>query len=192
MRVVGPSQLIASISILLILLTPPASSDNPQTIASLGVYKLQRNCAQGCFWYSIGVGKISDGIADAISCERQGVNVGALDSCFCRLDLQPVAETYLSTCISVGCSYGGGVVTVDISSAVSIYENYCSAKGYVANTQPQSVPANTTQLPTATTKLVAATSAPRSTADKSSTTSSSEYGLLSLIFWVGLTAASEV
>ena len=143
MQVVGPSQLIASISILLILLTPSASSDNPETIASLEAYKLQHDCAQGCFWYSIGNGENSDGIADAISCQHP-VNVGALDSCFCRLDLQSVAETYLSTCISVACSYGGGAVTVDISSAVSIYDNYCSAKGYVTNTQTESVPANAT------------------------------------------------
>lgn len=134
----------------------------------------------------------ADGIAKVISCQTQGINTGALDSCWCRPDLQPRAETYLSTCVSSSCKSGGGAVTVDVSSAVSIYDNYCLGKGYTANQSPQSVPATTTDAGTAagtplvTTKLVTvfSTATLKSTADLSFTAAPSEYLLFLSMAWV--------
>ena len=102
-----------------------AHADEYQTIASLDGYKELRGCAQSCFWNFYGW----DTLAGAINCPAG--RSGALDSCYCRPDLQPLAETYLSTCVSSSCAPSGGY-TVDLSSALTLYVGYCEAEGYTA------------------------------------------------------------
>ena len=74
-----------------------------------------------------------------------------------RIDLQPVAESYLTSCVKSKCTIGDS--SIDISSAGSIYNYYCSSKGYIyvaaATTTTQEIaPASTTpQVPQATTTV---------------------------------------
>lgn len=108
-----------------------AQDNNPQTIYSLAIFSNQKPCATGCFVY---YGHCqSDSVAYAIQCSTSYCvpNLGALDSCYCRTDLQPIAESYLSSCILSSCTIGNS--SIDASSAVSIYSSYCSSKGYPIN-----------------------------------------------------------
>ena len=107
-----------------------AAVDNPQTVYSLTIFSKQKPCATSCFVY---YGHCqSDHVAFALQCSTSYCvpDLGALDSCYCRPDSQPVAESFLSSCILESCTAGSP--TVDASSAVSIYRSYCSSKGYPA------------------------------------------------------------
>lgn len=102
----GGSQKIQSniwlFSLLFCLIIPILSTDRTQTIKSGAAYKQQRACAQQCFW-SNGVIETFDPVASVISCKAQ-VYTGALDSCWCRIDVQPGAESHLSNCVESSCA----------------------------------------------------------------------------------------
>lgn len=163
------------------------NADTYQTIASVDAYSQLRACVQGCFLYG-NAGCAGDSIADAIKCPYGCFNV-ALDSCYCRPDLQTDAERHLSTCIKTRCT-GAGATTVDISSAVSIYDGYCLAAGYTAIREPASTEATTTPSSdtstVTTTRVVTETSTPTTiittttaSSGQSQQTISSEW-----LFWV--------
>jgi hypothetical protein len=90
-----------------------ADLDAPQSIASISDYGNQRLCAQACFWNNV------DNLGGALNCP----GVPAQNSCYCRADLQPVATTWLFSCVNSACKN-----SVDIASATSIYEAYCTPK----------------------------------------------------------------
>ena len=151
--------LLSSISSLLCLFLLPgmislttATTDSPQTIASLNGYTQLRACAQTCFDYG-NDGCAGDNVADHIGC-AYGCFTVAHDSCYCRADLQSKAESWLSACIKSGCTLGGDT-TIDISSAVGLYEGYCTAQGYSALQTPASNPATTTTSQAQTTPTTA-------------------------------------
>jgi hypothetical protein len=126
-------------SVLLFFLSLTLAQDTaPQSIYSLDVYSAQKPCAQVCFVSNF-AGCQEDNVAAAIGCQYNycSANVGAPNNCYCRADLQSVAEAYLTSCVKNRCSVGDS--SIDISSAGSIYENYCSSKGF-----PVNVPATTT------------------------------------------------
>jgi len=127
---------------LLCLSVTLAQNTNLQTIFSLDIYSSQKPCAQGCFTYGfVNDACWGDLVGSAIGCAVKGQCYGgsaaALNSCYCRTDLQPVAESYLTSCVKSACTVGDS--SIDISSAGSIYNYYCS--GILA----ASVPASTTQ-----------------------------------------------
>ncbi|KEY79794.1 hypothetical protein BA78_8829 [Aspergillus fumigatus] len=61
-------------------------------------------------------------LADRIGCEVDPIG----NECICRLDLQQTADSFLRRCVSDNC----GSHAFDVSSAVSIYAEYCTSNGY--------------------------------------------------------------
>jgi hypothetical protein len=93
-------------------------SSQSVSITDESAWSSQRNCARGC------VGSSDSGplfLASKLSCTKPYDN-----SCFCRSDLQPKAESYLQSCVNSYCSN-----TLDANSAVSIYDAYCTSAGFV-------------------------------------------------------------
>jgi hypothetical protein len=62
-------------------------------------------------------------IANYLTCDTEPLE----NSCFCRSDLQAKAENHISTCVQSMCGD-----TEDATSAVSIYEAYCTSAGFQA------------------------------------------------------------
>ncbi|KAI1353315.1 hypothetical protein F5Y01DRAFT_277583 [Xylaria sp. FL0043] len=94
------------------------------SLAQATAFASQRPCAQNCFGGGI-FGDVGE-LADGIGCAYQNPQ----NECVCRLDLQPNADEYIASCVSRGCSAN----TLDITSAVSIYDAYCTSAGYVRDT----------------------------------------------------------
>ncbi|KAH1707334.1 hypothetical protein KXX40_006529 [Aspergillus fumigatus] len=65
-------------------------------------------------------------LADRIGCEVDPIG----NECICRLDLQQTADSFLRRCVSDNC----GSHAFDVSSAVSIYAEYCTSNGYTRAT----------------------------------------------------------
>ena len=100
-----------------------------ETIYSLDSWSSQKPCAQQCF-INTGEGCHVDDVAAAIGCEYNpcSANYGAPNDCYCRSDLQSVALSYITSCVSAWCTVGDS--SIDISSAGSIYKYYCSSNGF--------------------------------------------------------------
>lgn len=136
------------LSIILSFLTLTLAQDTtPQTIYSLSAFTMQKPCAQDCFTFSQ-LGCISDVLAGAIGCQNNycSANFGAPDNCYCRTDLQSAAESFLTSCVSKSCTVGDS--SIDVSSAGSIYENYCSSKGFPVAAAATTTPAASVQAAT--------------------------------------------
>jgi hypothetical protein len=130
-----------------------AQGNLPQTVFSLPVFSSQKPCAQSCFRSADWVfGCFVDMVGGALGCAGGGVcgtgTIGlATNNCYCRTDLQSVAESFLTSCVASSCTIGDS--SMDISSAGSIYDYYCSSEGF-----PVNMPAATTQgSPQATTTV---------------------------------------
>jgi hypothetical protein len=116
-----------------------------QDVFSLSVYSLQKPCAQSCFVMTPLADCNDDELGMAIGCVSRGcIGNGwqATNDCYCRSDLQQAAQSYLTSCISVGCSVGD--YKIDAASAGSIYAQYCAENGYSPATGPAAVQATTT------------------------------------------------
>ncbi|OAL32976.1 hypothetical protein AYO22_00061 [Fonsecaea multimorphosa] len=110
------------------------SNPKPQSIFTLTAFQEQQICVQSCFTY--GYGCTTDLVGSAIGCSIDScafgtsTGFGALDSCYCRGDLQFAAESYLTSCIQESCTVGD--TSLNIAAAVSIYGGYCTSLGYTA------------------------------------------------------------
>lgn len=166
----------------LFCLIAPVLSDGPQNIAGEDAYKQQRSCARLCYWFVS-----DDQVALAIDCDSSGK--GALDSCWCRPDLQSGAELHLSSCVKSQCSGVGGVgaETVDVSRAVGLYDSYCAEKGYKTDKVPATVTATPTSPQPGLTTVVVYSTPSATSAATGLTTKSSEYGLLLVCAAVSIT-----
>jgi hypothetical protein len=98
-----------------------------QSIMSASGYKDMRPCAQQCFHSGFCE---DDKVAGALGCQA-GCSTFALNSCYCRPDLQPVAAAYLPTCITSRCTLGGDL-NVEVTGALSVYRGYCASQGLTA------------------------------------------------------------
>jgi hypothetical protein len=100
-----------------------------QTLWSQDIYSSQKPCAQQCFLGNF-AGCGIDQVAQAMGCGYNycGNAIGATNGCYCRTDLQSVAQSYVSQCVKTRCTIGNS--EIDISSAVSIYDSYCVANGF--------------------------------------------------------------
>src|SRR5947199_649790 len=78
-------------------------------------YQNLRSCARGCFWHSDCCPNV---IANFLSCPHPN---DAYNDCWCWGDLTSLAGGYLSRCVRDSC----GSNAIDISSALSLYTNYC-------------------------------------------------------------------
>jgi len=111
------------------------ANTEPQTITSLAAYQELDPCAQACFYFNAFVPGCTYGVEVHIGCSW-ACYTGAANDCFCRADKQSVATSFLSSCISAGCTVGDQ--QIDVSSGVGVYTGYCSSLGYgvVAGTTP--------------------------------------------------------
>jgi hypothetical protein len=100
------------------------------TIEENPAFQSQRPCARGCF---MRFGAAVYAVADAIGCEPNDPQ----NECVCRPDLQAGADVYIKSCVNNNC----GKNTLDVNSAVSIYDSYCTSAGFLRET---TVPATTT------------------------------------------------
>ncbi|KAI1278630.1 hypothetical protein F5Y07DRAFT_360599 [Xylaria sp. FL0933] len=107
------------------------------SLAQATAFASQRPCAQSCFGGGV-FGDVGE-LADGIGCAYQNPQ----NECVCRLDLQPNADEYIASCVSRYCSAN----TLDITSAVSIYDAYCTSAGYVRDTPATRTSDSTTSSP---------------------------------------------
>jgi CFEM domain len=107
--------------VLILALASIGASQNPTfSIRSVNEYQLLRQCAQSCLW--------DDYLQDDLSCPDPPLN-----ACMCRTDLGPSASSYLTQCVNSECASNSN----DVFSAVSLYDSYCVANGYIpATTTP--------------------------------------------------------
>ncbi|KAI0505856.1 hypothetical protein F5B22DRAFT_489897 [Xylaria bambusicola] len=91
------------------------------SITELPAYSAQKPCARKCF--TNGAYEGPDKLANYIGCEYHLPQ----NECVCRSDIQQSADSWLSSCVSNSCSRN----EVDASSAVSIYDAYCTNAGYL-------------------------------------------------------------
>lgn len=139
-------------------------SDSHQSLTSLDALTSLKPCAQNCIaniYCLAGSCCWNDFIASAIGCgwNCYGSSGGALNGCYCRTDLMPVANSYLTGCVKSACTIGD--YSIDLSSAAGLYNGYCNGLGYYlattttadATTTPTLVPGGTTLVVTETSGL---------------------------------------
>ncbi|KAF9874422.1 hypothetical protein CkaCkLH20_07985 [Colletotrichum karsti] len=94
-------------------------------------YTTARACAAGCLIYNgnyhCGVGGYHDlGIAMQCGCEP-------MNGCYCNTGLWSYATSYISSCVSSGCSQSDNW-SADLTSMVNFYDSYCAtANGAIFN-----------------------------------------------------------
>ena len=94
------------------------------TTTSLATLSIQRDpqysqlriCAQTC----VDKGNYNGDLEGELECGDSKI----LNACFCREDLRPKATTFLSSCIVSRCGYNNQ----DVTSALKLYDGYCSFK----------------------------------------------------------------
>ncbi|KAI0972792.1 hypothetical protein F4678DRAFT_429374 [Xylaria arbuscula] len=99
------------------------------TINQAPAYSSQRPCAQNCF--GGGIYTVAGAVAYNIGCDYHNPQ----NECVCRPDLQNNADAYIQSCVDNECSEN----SLDVNSAISIYDAYCTGAGFIRNT-----PATTT------------------------------------------------
>src|ERR1700733_3944369 len=124
-----------------ILLLGFSSAEGTLSITDEAGYDEARWCVQQAFTYW-DEGGLWNG---ALQCSKQSGEY--LDTCVCRCDLRPIAESYISSYIKSACTSN----TIDIQSGFLIYDAYCetalssSCAGYtpisVMVTLPTTIPA---------------------------------------------------
>jgi hypothetical protein len=151
------------------------AQDTPlQSIFSLSIFSSQKPCAQACFINGPIDGCFADAVGDALMCVNDdecglGTRGLAPNSCYCRTDLQSVAESFLTSCVGSACTVGDS--SVDISSAGSIYGYYCSSLGFLVSAASTTT-RETSQATTTTRETSQATITAYVTVYRSSATSS--------------------
>lgn len=161
-----------------------------QEVSKIAAYGLQKACARKCFQDEAGNFCPNDLLGSKIGCaphtDCNTFSWLATNDCYCRPDLQSIAQAHLTSCVKRACSVGD--LAIDASSAGSIYSQYCKEKGYVA-ALPATVSATLTGSGRATTapSATGAGSAPTETSGSSSSAgSSSNSNSLSITTIVGI------
>jgi hypothetical protein len=110
------------------------------TLTEADAYQSQRPCAKTCFY--LGAFSGPDELAQQIGCSMKDIE----NECLCRPDLQAGADSYLKSCVSSACAKN----TLDVNSAVSIYDAYCTSAGFQRDSTPASTTSGTDSTPTVT------------------------------------------
>ena len=112
--------------------------DGTVTITEAAAYSALLPCAQQCIYsQNLGCPNIPDPIGNAIGCYNN-LNAGcqkvpwAMNSCYCRSDLQANAVKAISTCVLSRCTIGDSIA--DFTSVADAYTGYCLQAGYAVNT----------------------------------------------------------
>lgn len=112
-------------------------ADGTITITAAPAYSSLLPCAQECIYsWDLGCPDVPDPIGNAIGC-YDNLNAGcnkvswALDSCYCRSDLQVDAVSAISTCVMSLCTLGDSMD--DFRSVSSVYTAYCLGAGFPVN-----------------------------------------------------------
>ncbi|KAF4237033.1 hypothetical protein CNMCM6457_001643 [Aspergillus fumigatiaffinis] len=103
-----------------------AADGTTATLTESTAYASQRPCAKRCFYWGASSQGGADFLADRIGCEVDPIE----NECICRSDLQQTADSFLRKCVSDKC----GENAIDVSSAVEIYDDYCTSNGYTRAT----------------------------------------------------------
>jgi len=111
---------------ILLVLASFVSADGTVSINNIPAYSSQRACVQHCLFQ----GGFND-LGGSLDCPAP-----LLDSCICRTDLAFSVSSFLSTCVSSGCTSD----TVDIGNALSIYTTYCNGATAPANIAAATTP----------------------------------------------------
>ena len=110
-----------------------------ESIFTIDAFAVQPTCVQNCFVTGYdNINCYTDVLGSLLGCPNTpcATAFAAVDSCYCRGDLQAVAQELLGACIDQVCSVGDN--SVNLATAVSIYSSYCGERGFTA------VPASTT------------------------------------------------
>lgn len=115
-----------------------------QSIYTVDAFAEQPICVQNCF--TAGYDNIhcyTDVLGSFLGCPNApcATNFPAVDSCYCRGDLQSAANEWLGVCINELCSVGDN--SVNLATAASIYSDYCQGRGFSA--APATATATTTK-----------------------------------------------
>ena len=94
------------------------------SVQSADTYRLAHACVQNAVYY----------VKDTLGCPYDSKSGGYLNACYCRADTQGNARGYLSSVIPKSCTVGA---EADLSTALQIYDSYCSTA--VANFNVPSV-----------------------------------------------------
>jgi len=145
--------LVTCISLLAAVYQATAQMAAAQTLYSDKSFNTLRTCAIGCFESMYGTW----GCCDEILSPQLGCPLPYPNSCFCRADLQPVASSIVSKCVSSAC---GNII--DVNSAVGVYIGYCATAtqpmptAFASSTAAASSAALTSITSKATSKLTSA------------------------------------
>jgi hypothetical protein len=137
--------------------------DAPYEIYTLSVFTAQPSCLQQCFLNTISP-VIANDLPDYLSCSMS--NNQYQSACICADANFLSASAFLDICVYEGCQS-----QLEVSSAISLFNGYCTRGGVVLNTEPAAVDATTT---TGNTSPATATAnSPTSSSSDSSNSSSS-------------------
>mgnify|MGYP001170562984 CR=1 FL=1 len=92
----------------------------------------------GCFGSTISMDTWY--LANEIGCDPSP----ATEECICRPDLQAAGDSYLTQCVYKRCDQND----LDTNSAVSIYDSYCTAAGFMRENTPAPTISGTDLFPT--------------------------------------------
>jgi hypothetical protein len=126
-----------------------SQDDARQTLFLGSQFSAQASCVRDCFvskdttgacWYDL-VGKAL-GCMNTAGCavSMGGTTWAAVNECYCRSDMQPVAQMAISTCITASCMSGN--VNVNLASGSALYRDYCSSISLPANAEASTTVAN--------------------------------------------------
>ena len=121
--------------------------DNPQ-------YVTARPCAAECLWYqgvwTCGLNSGYYDLAQELQC-----GCDALNNCYCGKDNAASASSYISSCVSAGCSK----FPEEQKSAIALYNSYCATANVAQASSSTAAAASFTERTTTSTK--AASTKPR-------------------------------
>ncbi|KAK4193236.1 hypothetical protein QBC35DRAFT_99963 [Podospora australis] len=109
--------LLLSFSLLLSL----TQAQVPVSISSYAPYLNQRACVKDCLWRA---GTTED-LIGAIGCSDPWVN-----ECFCHSEAASSASSFVSSCVADKCNTAKTGNVPIITSALSVYNGYCSTNGF--------------------------------------------------------------
>ncbi|KAF2458566.1 hypothetical protein BDY21DRAFT_362803 [Lineolata rhizophorae] len=128
----------------LLLLLPSLILADDVSIGEESYFSVQRDCVRVCLY---------NDLDNALGCPF-------FNDCYCRAILAPAATSALVSCVTSRCTDGVAAPSVDITSAVSVYDRYCDSavNGADAAVPSISVAATETQqLPTVVTVVTVVT-----------------------------------